>query len=396
MTLRSKIYIDRIFGTPVILFLNYLCLLFREKNIPRNVHIKNILVCKFMGMGSIIQSTPLMTTLKNNYPCSNITFLTIRKNYELLTTFPFVDQILTIDESSVSKFIFTTIHVSYYLAVNRIDVFIDLEIYSFFSKLFVPLSRAKLRFGYYKTGSKKLTGIYSGMLPFNNNIPVKNLYLNIAEKLECKNLNKDLYDYKNINHSSNFGLIQGIIPGLYNNDYIVINPNASELRIERRWPAEYYCRLLNEILDIYPGVKIVLTGSADEKMYVTGIADAVLEKYRSRIVNSSGQLNLSGLISLINQSRLMITNDSGPMHIAFALNKTTIALFGPCSPLSYENKKNVEFVYKKIFCSPCVHDHLIPPCKGDNQCMKLISVFEVIRKVKAIMENDLLALPTVG
>ena len=396
MTLRSKINIDKILGGPVILILNYISLIFRRKNVNDNAGIKNILICKFMGMGSIIQSTPLMITLKNNYPASNITFLTVKKNVELLETFPFVDQIITVDESSVLKLIITFLYTLFYLITHRIDVFIDLEIYSFFSKLFIPFSLAKYKIGFYQEGSKIQSGIYSDMLLFKNNASVKNVYLEIARLLGCKIINTDLFDYKNISQGSNNNLIQNILPNLYNNDYIVINPNASDLRIERRWPAGDYILLLNEIMDLYPGLKIVLSGSADEKKYVNGIAHGVLEKHRSRVINTAGKLDLTGLIRLIDQSRFMITNDSGPMHIAFALNKMTIALFGPCSPVSYDNQKNIEFVYKKIFCSPCVHDHLIPPCRGDNQCMKLINVSEVIDRVKGIMEKDLIALSTAG
>ena len=134
-----------------------------------------------------------------------------------------------------------------------------------------------------------------------------------------------------------------------------------------------------------------MTGSSEERKYIAEIFNNILEKHRGRIINTSGQLELTDLIRLIDQSRLMITNDSGPMHIAFALGKMTIALFGPCSPVMYNNQQNVEFVYNKIHCSPCVHDYLVSPCGGDNQCMKLINVSEVIEKVKRIMEKGLTA-----
>ena len=145
-------------------------------------------------------------------------------------------------------------------------------------------------------------------------------------------------------------------------------------------------------MDLYPGINVYLTGSSEEKKYVTGIFNGILGKHRGKVINSSGQLGLSELIRLIGQSRFMITNDSGPMHIAFALKKMTIALFGPCSPIGYINQKNVEFIFKKIHCSPCVHDYLMPPCRGNNQCMKLINVSEIMEKVNRIMEKDLTVL----
>ena len=394
MILRSKINIDKILGFPLVLILNFICLLFRRKNVPDKVVIKNILICKFMGMGSIIQRTPLMMTLKQNHPNAEITFLTVEKNYELLRSFPFVDEILTIEENSVLRLMLTTLHAFFYLLAKKIDVFIDLEIHSFFSKLFVPLSLAKRRIGFFKKGSKILSGIYSDVLSFNKSAPIKNVYLEIAALLGCKLMIEDLFNYINILQGDKNSLNQNLWQNLNNEDYIVINPNASELRIERRWSAEDYIHLINQIMDLYPGINVVLTGSSDEKKYVAGICNGILEKHRGRIINTSGKLGLTDLIKLIGQSRFMITNDSGPMHIAFALEKMTIALFWPCSPIMYNNQKNVEFVYKKIHCSPCVHDYLVSPCRGDNQCMKLIKVAEVIEKVKRIVEKNLTVLLT--
>ena len=233
MTLKTKINIDKILGFPVVLVLNFLCLLFRRKNVSRKVMIKNILICKFMGMGSIIQSTPLMITLKNNYPNAQITFLTVNKNYELLRLFPFVNKILTLDESSVLRLILSTLHTFSYLLINRIDIFIDLEIYSFFSKIFVPLSLAKYRIGFFRIGSKILSGIYSNVLLFNSDAPVKNVYLEIAALLGCKLMYEDLFDYNNVLYGANNSLNQNIFQNFNNGDYIVINPNASDLRIEK-------------------------------------------------------------------------------------------------------------------------------------------------------------------
>jgi ADP-heptose:LPS heptosyltransferase len=97
---------------------------------------------------------------------------------------------------------------------------------------------------------------------------------------------------------------------------------------------------------------------------------------------------LPELITLIAGADLLITNDTGPMHLAFALKVPTVSLFGPCSPQQYGGTAKTISVYKNVYCSPCVHDFLIPPCKGDNQCMKKISVTEVIEAVRKAMQND--------
>ncbi len=75
------------------------------------------------------------------------------------------------------------------------------------------------------------------------------------------------------------------------------------------------------------------------------------------------------------------------MHIGFSLKKTAIALFGPCSPHQYGFAENAVCFYKNVYCSPCVHEFIIPPCSyGNNDCMKLISVEEVMN----LFSRDLL------
>jgi len=144
--------------------------------------------------------------------------------------------------------------------------------------------------------------------------------------------------------------------------------------------------LMDQLAESFPTCQLVLVGSADEKEYVKKIYGAVAEKSKN-ILNTAGLLTINELISLIACSALMITNDTGPMHLSLALKKNTVALFGPCSPEQYNTPENTTIIYKKVHCSPCVHDFLISPCKGDNICMKKITGEEVFAVCKKMLEK---------
>ncbi len=389
MKTKSKVFMDKLVGRPIVFFINLLMKVFHK----HKGSVKRIVICKFMGMGSIIQSTPMIKTLKFKYPQAEIVFLTITKNYELLNLFPFVDKIQTINEYSFAQVFITSIRTFKYLFTNRPDIFIDLEVHSFYSKIFAAFSFAGITIGFLRSG-KHLNGIYSTTVFFDVTKPVKNNYLTAAALAGCDRLNEDLYNFSETLENNLPRLpVHGISSTSYKfnkdeigiDNYIVINPNASDLRIERRWPYVNYINLISRILELYPQINIVLTGSFGEMSYVAKIYNGINKKYHSRVINSSGQLNLIELIKIIHRSKFMITNDSGPMHIAFALRKKTIALFGPCSPLGYITQPNVEFVYSKIQCSPCVHDYSISPCNGDNLCMKLISANKILNIVNDFM-----------
>lgn len=393
MKLKTKIYLDKIFGFPAVSFLDHISkmmLLVRYRKKQDNINIERIAVCKFMGMGSIIQSTPLLITIRKRYPSAEITFITLPKNINILKTFPFVDKIRTIDDRSILTLIITFLKFLLSQWVNKIDILIDLEVHSYFSRILTALSFSKYKFGFYKKESNIQLGIYSKMAFYNTKAPVHKIYLQAAYLLGCNDFIEDLYDWNSVIKEIPASLIwQSLGSTCPEKGYIVINPNASDLRIERRWGQSNFVHLINTILCKYPELKIILTGSYDEMQYVGVILNGIKEEFHTKVVNSSGRLTLKELIVLINGCSIMITNDSGPMHIAFALRKYTIALFGPCSPQDYITNHYAYFVYKNLYCSPCVHHFAISPCNGDNRCMKMISIDEVLKAVNEIMGNKI-------
>ncbi|MGE5412412.1 MAG: glycosyltransferase family 9 protein [Clostridiales bacterium] len=391
MKLKTKIYLDNLFGSPAVSFLNLISkmlLFLNRRKEQANWSIKRIAVCKFMGMGSIIQSTPLLMTLRNRYPNAEIMFITLPKNIRLLSTFPFIDKILIIDDSSFRVLFFSFLKLLFKQWVNQTDILIDLEVHSHFSTILTALSFPKYKFGFYKKESNIQLGVYSKMAFYNTKAPLHKIYLQISQFLNCKGIVENLYDWNGLNKELSTSRIPES-PGLNVHDkgYLVINPNASDLRIERRWSSVNYIELIDRILCNFSDIRVVLTGSSEESRYVEMINKGIKEEHQSKVVNASGMLTLSELILLISGCKIMITNDSGPMHIAFALRKNTIALFGPCPPQDCTTNTNVYYIYKNLYCSPCVHHFAISPCRGDNKCMKMISTDEVMKAVGEIMEG---------
>jgi ADP-heptose:LPS heptosyltransferase len=131
----------------------------------------------------------------------------------------------------------------------------------------------------------------------------------------------------------------------------------------------------------------VITGAVNEKEYVKEVINGIESEFRKRVIDSSGMLSLKQLIELIFSAKMMVTNDSGPMHLAFALETPMVALFGPCSPEQYQISKTAIVIHQNVYCSPCVHLFLLPPCRGDNQCMKKISVERVMMAAEHVLSG---------
>lgn len=134
----------------------------------------------------------------------------------------------------------------------------------------------------------------------------------------------------------------------------------------------------------------MLIGTRAERTYVQETLNAVSARHQARVHNVAGDLALDGLLALLERSRLLITNDSGPMHMAMSLRTPILALFGPVNPEHYfvPAQGRARILYHRVYCSPCVHHFNQAPCNGDNVCMKLISVAEVLDAAVASLEES--------
>lgn len=386
MRLRTKISIDRFVGLPLVYSLNILArVLGRLLRIDHSLDkpVNTISICKFVGLGSIIQATPLIHTLRKNFPAAKILFITNDSNRALLQHIDGVDEILTIDDKKITSLLRSTFRLLFKLWKQRPDIYIDLEIYSNYSSVIATMSLSKNRMGFFKNDKTYRKGMYTHMMFFNLKSPVSKTYLQFARLLRCREIVDKLHiNTANIDPGTVKAIDQKLNITLGN--YIVVNPNASDLRLERRWPKENFALVINALHSEFPEYKVVLVGSQDETLYVNELA-ALLQSVD--VVNSSGKLSIQELIMVIANASLMITNDTGPMHIAFALGTKTVSLFGPCSPQQYGGTENTATIYKNVYCSPCVHEFIIPPCKGDNQCMKKITVDEVLNSVRSKLNS---------
>lgn len=374
MTIRTQLLVDRFVAKPIAYTMNFITRLLGKIlriNHELDREFKTIAICKFKGMGSIIQATPMIGAIRKNYPNAKIIFVSTKSNEKFLQNIDWIDKVVLIDDKGVFKFIGSNIKALFTLIKNRPQVYFDLEIYSDYSTLFTLFTLSTNRVGFYLRSSTYRMGIYTHMMYYNPHVAISDVYLQMA-KLICEDINNiELYPLgKKSNNKQD--------------DYIVINPNASDLRLERRWSKTKFIELIKLININYPKLKIYLVGSKQEQVYTESITSEI---NNVNVVNTAGDTSLDGLIDVIANAKLMISNDTGPMHIAFSTTTPVICLFGPCSPGQYGMSKYAHVIYKNTYCSPCVHDFEIAPCKGDNVCMQSISTEEVFRKFISVFNN---------
>ena len=159
----------------------------------------------------------------------------------------------------------------------------------------------------------------------------------------------------------------------------LVNPNASDLLVQRRWAPERFSELIRALQGKWPESLILVTGSPAEHEYVEGVRrDAQV----GNALNFAGQVTFGELPTLYSIADVMLTNDSGPGHFSSVTGLRTVVLFGPETPALYGSLGKSIPITANLACSPCVSaaNHRKTPCI-DNACMRAISVGEVMDKM---------------
>ncbi len=165
--------------------------------------------------------------------------------------------------------------------------------------------------------------------------------------------------------------------GISKNNLIVgINPGAA-YGSAKCWLPERFREVTEKMLT-HENVSIVYFGDP----ITAALVKDICRGFSSRVVNLAGMTSLRELVSLIGVCDVLLTNDSGPMHIADALNVPLVALFGSTNEITTGPYRSKNVIHKHVSCSPC---HL-RVCPIDFRCMKEIQAEEVYEEICKILK----------
>lgn len=394
MNARIKVRVDRLVGGPLAWGLNIAArvlgkVLHRNHNVAPEV-VRTIVIAKYVGMGSIVQATPLLRTLKAGFPQARIIFVTGTSCRQLVERLNHVDTIITINDRGILGTCVTSLLAISRLVQARVDLFFDLELYSAYGSVMALLSLTRNRIGFYREADGHKIGIYSHLMYFNTRNPIRYIYLQLARAVGCAPVEPDRLGKLRIDEADRQEAAKLLATrGIDEQPYLVVNPNASDLMIERRWPAERFAALIGQMTSRL-NLPVLLIGAQSEHAYVASVVELVPASESGRVQNLAGCLSLGGLLALLERARCLITNDTGPMHMAWALATPSVCLFGPVDPAHYGwTGKGVEILKHPVYCSPCLHETDEPPCRGNNICMQRIETDTVFAAVQRILSNSI-------
>lgn len=132
--------------------------------------------------------------------------------------------------------------------------------------------------------------------------------------------------------------------------FVLIHPGANVKEVSRRWPPEHFARLITELRH-RRSMPIVITGTTPERPLVGTIRRHTVVDF----VDFCGRLNMRQLAAVIDAAALCIMNDTGPLHVAHALAKSTVAILGPTAPQVVGLPATTKVARLNLACSPCAY-----------------------------------------
>jgi heptosyltransferase II len=206
-------------------------------------------------------------------------------------------------------------------------------------------------------------------------------YLEMVKALGCVPVDREMHMETKIGPLDAGDILRKFIPETKKN-IIGISPGAT-YGPAKRWLPDRFATVADKLDEKFSTQGILLGGKADREA-----AQEVQKLAHSELINLAGKTTLQEAVYLISQCRLFISNDSGLMHIAGALNIPTIAIFGSTNPVTTAPAGNkFTIVRREVSCSPCLKE----TCPTDFRCMKLISVEDVLQAAQNLMrlaENE--------
>jgi heptosyltransferase-2 len=336
--------------------------------------VDKILIRGTNWIGDAILTLPAVAAIRSTYPDAYIAILAKPLVADVYELFSAVDEVI-IYESKLDNPI-GVFKLAHKLRKKNFDAAILLQ-NAIEAAIIAFAAGIPLRAGYNSDGRGLLLTHSVKRTKEIKKVHQTDYYLEMVKALGCASVSREIHLETKINRLDAQDILQKFIPEI-NKAIIGIAPGAT-YGPAKRWFPDRFAEVANKLDESFSMQGILLGGKADGE-----IAEEVQKLARPNLINLAGKTTLREAIYLISQCRLFLSNDSGLMHIAGALNIPTVAIFGSTNPVTTAPVGNKSIIVRReISCSPCLKE----TCPTDFRCMKQISVEDVFAAAQNLLNN---------
>jgi heptosyltransferase-1 len=334
-----------------------------------------ILILKPSSLGDVVQALPVLRLLKQHWPDSNIFWWIDSALAPLLDGDPDLAGIVRFERRRwASPVNWPEMARSIrWMRAQQFDLVIDLQSLAR-SGAFAWLANGKWLVGLDET-REGARGFYDQAVPRGSwETHAVDWYLNVLRTLKVP-------VHRNFTWLPERPAIAADVHRKWDtrsNRWIILQPGARWLN--KRWPADNFILLAQKLIAAHSGHRLaILGGDADRDL-----GAAIAQTAPAHILNLTGKVSLPEMIEWVRLADLMISNDTGPMHAAAALDTPLIALFGPTEPRRTGPYGRLDHVLQTpLPCVPCMKPYCVNP--RQLECLHSISVDSVLHRAAELL-----------
>ena len=364
---------------------------------------RKILLIKLSAVGDVVHTIPVLNKLRRRYPMAQLDWLVTPSIAELLRHNPAISNIIEFERDAWSRPWRFAPFASYArlaaeLRASAYDLVVDMH-GQFRTAALTLATGAPARIGFdrpragvWNASPRKFPeqarkhawkGAREGSwLAYTHHIPVPTLdlhavdrYLNVGPIL---GLDREPADFSFPIPQSAVSRVEAPLAkhGVKRTDIVVIAPGT--IWETKQWESDKFAKVARHFMS--NGFAVILIGSQRERAVSEEVA-----RLAPGAADLAGMTTLSELAALIHRSAICITNDSGPMHLAVALNRPVISIFGPTDPIWIGPYGRANAVLQAdLECSPC-YLRKLKHCVHDHACMRSVSPLAVIERAESAL-----------
>jgi lipopolysaccharide heptosyltransferase II len=361
---------------------------------PATFHPRRILVIRLDLIGDLVLSLTVVRALKRTYPEAEIDLLALPASAKVASYDPNLSEIITYDPNiwRRPKALFQLKNwreasaLRQKLRARHYDLAVS--VYANWAAILAVLSGARRRVGYGPEGYPGfMTDSVPGGIPgrWRHWAPLDNKHevdycLALAQAAGATLTPADRIPRLYVDEKTREEVEQLLIrAGLQPHKPLIICHINSNNGQSKRWPIPYWATLIDRLIR-QEGAQVVLTGAPGDMPQI----DQVTSRMHERAINLAGKTSLTQLAALLQRADLLISGDSGPLHMGVACGTPIIGIYGPTNPsLGGPVSPDATVLRSGIWCSPCYNARDTADCPFyTTQCMKNIlpsQVFEIVQ-----------------
>jgi len=323
----------------------------------------SILFIRPGGIGDAVLLISTIELFKKSYPECHITVLAERRNVAVFMLLPYLDKVLCYDRP----------HEFVQVLRSCFDVVIDTEQWYRMSAVVARLIRAPIKIGFDTNERRRM---FTHRIRYDQSAYEQDNFYSLLKPLgvNCHNIKRaatlTLPDQSVLNANQ---LLQ---PFCFYKFVVILTSTSIP---EKRWGTERFGLVARRLAE--DGYKVVVVGGREDRSEGDVIAGA-------GGLNLAGKTTLAETAAVIARSSLLISGDSGVLHLALGLGIPTVSLFGPSNVAKWAPQGKNHIVLSNILaCSPCSRFGTTPPCPYNVRCMKEITADQVVEAAVILLQK---------